>query len=151
MKAIKTNIEINIIDNYADEKYCPLTPQLTTWAELCLCAEYSNVVINIMLVGHTESQKFNINFRMKAGSTNVLSFPYADDDSLIGDLVICCPLVITEAAALKKSEASHWKHLFVHGMLHLQGYDHQNDEEEQEMTSLEDSVIAETIKIDQGN
>jgi probable rRNA maturation factor len=148
---MKTNIEVNTIDNYAGEKYSPSTQQLSKWSELCVCRGYNHIIINIMLVGLLESQKFNINFRTKDGPTNVLSFPYENNKNLIGDLIICSPLVITEATTLAKTEASHWRHLFVHGMLHLQGYDHQNDTEEQEMTNLEDKVIAAIIKIDKGS
>ena len=146
---MKTNIQINIIDNYEGSKYVPT--QLQAWAKLCLCSKYHNVTLNIMLVGLLESQKFNINFRAKNGPTNVLSFPYEDDKNLVGDLVICSPLVISEAKDLQKSEESHWRHLFVHGMLHLQGYDHQNDAEEKEMTTLEDQIITEIVNLDKGN
>ena len=145
-----TVIKINIIDNYTGDKYVPSIDKISKWAELCLCSNYDSVIVNLMLVGLAESQKFNINFRSKPGPTNVLSFPYEDNTSLQGDLVMCSPLVIKEAANLKKTEESHWIHLFVHGMLHLQGYDHQNDEEEKEMTSLEDSIIAEIVNKEQG-
>lgn len=151
MITMKTNAEINIIDNYEGIKHSPTLEQLHQWTELCLCSKYHHVAINIMLVGLLESQKFNINFRSKNGATNILSFPYEDDTSLVGDLVICSPLVITEAKDLQKSEENHWRHLFVHGMLHLQAYDHQNDTDEKEMVGLEDKIIAAIVNLKEGN
>lgn len=139
---MKTNTEINIIDNFTGVKYLPKEHQIEKWLKLCLCRTYQNVTVNIMITDLAESQKFNINFRSKQGPTNVLSFPYEDSDALAGDLVICAPLVIIEAKELHKTEQSHWQHLFVHGMLHLQGYDHQNDEEEKVMVDLENKILA---------
>ena len=82
----------------------------------------------------------------KDGATNVLSFPHEQlpgiAPSLLGDVVICAPVVASEAVAQGKSLEAHWAHMVVHGVLHLQGYDHQNSAEAEEMESLERRILA---------
>ena len=91
--------------------------------------------------------QLNQRFRDRPGPTNVLSFP-ADIPAdvaceLLGDIVICSPLVLKEAREQGKSPACHWAHLTVHGVLHLLGYDHINDEDAEIMESLETEIMQE--------
>lgn len=94
-----------------------------------------------------EMAALNLRFRSKDGPTNVLSFP-ADlvtekTASLLGDIAICAPVVIEEAAQQAKSVEAHWAHLTVHGVLHLLGYDHLDPADAQKMESLEIEILAE--------
>lgn len=102
--------------------------------------------ITLRLVSEAESAELNFSYRHKSGPTNVLSFPY-DDDFLpeqtfyLGDLAICAPLVLKEAMQQEKSALAHWAHLTVHGLLHLLGYDHEQEVEALVMEALETQVL----------
>ncbi|QSP94550.1 rRNA maturation RNase YbeY [Marinobacter salinisoli] len=95
----------------------------------------------IRIVGTEESQALNLLYRGKDKPTNVLSFPFEAPAGitipLAGDLVICAPVVEKEAHEQHKELRAHWAHMVVHGMLHLQGYDHVNDEDAEVMEALE--------------
>jgi probable rRNA maturation factor len=102
-------------------------------------------VLTIRVVDEDESAALNQQYRQKTGATNVLSFP-ADlpeeiELPLLGDLVICAPLVQTEARAQGKPERAHWAHLVIHGTLHLLGYDHIEEAEAEEMECLETRLL----------
>jgi probable rRNA maturation factor len=99
----------------------------------------------IRLVDDGEMAQLNANYRGKDGATNVLSFP-ADlpaelDLPLLGDIVICAPVVIAEAAQQGKTASAHWAHMTVHGTLHLLGYDHVKEEEAEIMEALESAIL----------
>ena len=98
----------------------------------------------IRLVDEAESAALNAEYRHKNGPTNVLSFA-ADIDvpelRIWGDIVICAPLVHAEARAQGKPVDAHFAHLVVHGVLHLLGYDHQSDDEADQMESLEKHLL----------
>jgi probable rRNA maturation factor len=81
--------------------------------------------VTVRFVDAEEGRTLNAAYRHKDYATNVLSFPYETDPAVIGDLAICLPVVLKEAAAQGKPAAAHFAHLIVHGMLHLQGYDHE--------------------------
>jgi probable rRNA maturation factor len=99
----------------------------------------------IRVVDETEGRALNAQYRQRDQPTNVLSF-VADVDvpdlRLLGDIVICAPVVEQEASDQQKLLAHHFAHMVVHGMLHLHGYDHEDDEEAKEMESLEAEVLA---------
>ena len=103
--------------------------------------------LTLRLVDEAESGELNRTYRGKAGPTNVLSFPVDAAElpglelPLLGDLVICAPVVAREAAAQGKTAEAHWVHLVVHGMLHLQGYDHLEPVEASEMEKLETDIL----------
>ena len=105
----------------------------------------SNIELTVRVVGRDESRELNRAFRGKDSATNVLSFPAelpeGIDLPLLGDIVICAPLVAEEAAQQGKAVRDHWAHLTVHGLLHLMGYDHLDDDEAEEMESLEISLL----------
>ncbi|MAT66140.1 MAG: rRNA maturation RNase YbeY [Gammaproteobacteria bacterium] len=105
------------------------------------------VELTLRLVDEAESSELNQTYRGKSGPTNVLSFPVEAAElpglelPLLGDLVICAPVVAREAAAQGKTAEAHWAHMVVHGMLHLQGYDHLEPAEAEVMESLETDIL----------
>jgi probable rRNA maturation factor len=98
--------------------------------------------LTVRFVDAEEGRQLNAHYRGKDCATNVLSFPYARAPVLAGDLVLCLPVVLREAAAQGKPAAAHFAHLVVHGMLHLQGYDHGTDAEACAMERMEREVLA---------
>ncbi|MBD9679510.1 rRNA maturation RNase YbeY [Pseudomonas sp. PDM18] len=126
----------------------PSEAQFRQWCELALRQRQNDSELTIRLVDETEGRELNKTWRHKDYATNVLSFP-ADvpdellDIPLLGDLVICAPVVTREAAEQGKSAEAHWAHLVIHGCLHLLGYDHIEDEEAEEMEGLERELLAE--------
>lgn len=102
--------------------------------------------LSLRIVDGAEMQALNGRFRNKHATTNVLSFP-ADlpahlELPLLGDLVICAPVVHREAREQGKAVAAHWHHMLVHGTLHLLGYDHIEDADAELMEALETCVLA---------
>lgn len=104
--------------------------------------------LSVLLVSVAESQRLNAEWRGKDKPTNVLSFPFEMPDGLwvgtvelLGDLVICPEVLLTESREQQKPLSNHFTHMLVHGMLHLQGYDHEDDIEAQEMESLEIDIL----------
>ncbi|MDA9908933.1 rRNA maturation RNase YbeY [Gammaproteobacteria bacterium] len=101
--------------------------------------------LSIRVIDEDESADLNANYRQKQGATNILSFPYSGiqgtDINLLGDLAICAPLVRKEAAEQDKTLDAHWAHLIVHGVLHLNGFDHEEDTAAKEMETLETTIL----------
>lgn len=104
--------------------------------------------VNLALVDLLTSQTLNNEWRGKDKPTNILSFPFElpegweDRQQLLGDLVICVPVVQQEAEQQGKVLAEHMAHLLVHGLLHLQGYDHENEDDAEQMEALETALLA---------
>lgn len=102
--------------------------------------------ITVRVVEQAESQQLNYEFRGKNSPTNVLSFPFESPPhivcDLLGDLILCLPVVEREAAEQLKTIESHWLHLIVHGTLHLLGFDHLEEAEAEEMEALETAILA---------
>lgn len=123
----------------------PDEAQLQAWAELAWQGEDPSEV-TIRIVGVEESQALNHQYRGKDKPTNVLSFPFEAPPGitmpLAGDLVICAPVVENEAREQHKAPVAHWAHMVVHGMLHLQGYDHIEDDDAEVMEALEIRLLA---------
>ncbi len=136
-----------LVDIQNDENYSglPAGSEFQRWVEAALLDEYANLEQTIRIVGETESRRLNAQFRGKDSPTNVLSFPSQSDYleyQCLGDLVICAPLVARESHQQNKPETAHWAHLVVHGMLHLQGYDHETVAEATEMENLEVEILS---------
>lgn len=130
---------------------CPSEQDLLAWCILALQKPMPDETeLTIRIVDNEESQQLNNDYRGKNQPTNVLSFPFerpidlpAEAElSLLGDLVICLPKVIAEAAEQNKPVLNHWAHLVIHGLLHLQGYDHETDPEAELMENLEVALLA---------
>ncbi len=103
-----------------------------------------NATITVRFVGQSESKKLNANYRNKDYATNILTFPYELQngiDHLSADLVICLPVLKKEAKQQKKTFEQHLIHLIVHGTLHAQGFDHEDEVEAEAMEQLEISIL----------
>jgi len=96
----------------------------------------------VRLVDADEGRALNARYRGKDYATNVLTFGYAQEPELAGDLVICVPVALREAAARRLPPEAHFAHLVVHGMLHLQGYDHESDADARLMEDRERDILA---------
>lgn len=123
----------------------PADARLVRWAETGWTGDDESEV-TLRIVDEAESRALNLQFRHKDKPTNVLSFPFEAPAGitvpLAGDIVICAPVVAHEAAEQGKAPAAHWAHMVIHGMLHLQGYDHINDQDADEMEALEVRLLA---------
>ena len=136
-------IDIQMVDSSAKT---PDARQIRGWvAAVFTTLERSPLALTVRVVGEEEMAKLNQRYRGRNQPTNVLSFPieslsgaYTD---LLGDIVVCGPVVDREAAIQHKPPMGHWAHMVVHGMLHLFGYDHESDQEATAMETLEKSVL----------
>ena len=101
--------------------------------------------VAMRIVDEAEMTQLNEQYRNKSGPTNVLSFPAelpdGVDEPFLGDIIICAPVVAKEAAEQEKSLDSHWAHMTVHGILHLQDYDHIEEADAEQMESLEIKIM----------
>jgi len=128
----------------------PDDEQFQRWAEAALAGNADQFSLAIRIVEDTEAQRFNRQYRGKDYASNVLSFPAELPEGLpaevrqaqLGDLLICASVVSREALEQHRSEADHWAHLVVHGILHLLGHDHEQADEAVVMESLETEILA---------
>lgn len=122
----------------------PLLSQLQLWANEA-CLEDTEVVTSMQMLSKKEMQALNRDFSGKDKSTNVLSFPMQLPEqveiNLLGDLALCAEVINQEAKQQDKTRDAHWAHMVVHGMLHLQGYDHLKQDEAELMESLEIKIL----------
>lgn len=116
----------------------PTKAQFKTWIKATLRVDTE---VTIRIVDAEEGRVLNSAYRGKDYATNVLTFPLAEEPHLMGDIVICAPIVETEASSQNKSLESHYAHLTVHGVLHLHGYDHENEEQAALMESIEVTTL----------
>ena len=107
-----------------------------------LAALERDAEVTLRLVGAVEGRKLNAAYRGKPAPTNVLTFVYDGADRLSGDIVLCVPVLRREARAQGKRLNDHCAHLVVHGMLHLQGYDHERPSEADAMEQKETAILA---------
>jgi probable rRNA maturation factor len=98
--------------------------------------------ITVRIVGAEEGQALNRDFRGKDYATNVLTFDYEHTPMVHADLILCAPVVEAEAKQQKISLEAHYAHLLVHGTLHAQGHDHEDDDEAREMEACETAILA---------
>lgn len=132
----------------APRKGVPASASFRRWIEAALKGARRRKAseVSVRIVDVEEGRALNLQYRGRDYATNVLSFPVelppGVDLPLIGDLVICAPVVAREAAEQGKKPADHWAHLTVHGTLHLLGYDHINEAEAETMEALETKVLA---------
>jgi probable rRNA maturation factor len=132
------------LQNDAALKNVPRRQQFHKWVTAALQESHSELEQTIRIVDEKESSDLNSRYRDKKSSTNVLAFPGDSgllDYDCLGDLVICAPIVVAEATAQGKPVEAHWAHLVVHGMLHLQGFDHNKDDETAQMEALEIKIL----------
>ncbi len=140
MKSIDIQLQIA-----SEEDDIPQQSQFEIWAKKALESRTHARELTIRIVDESESRHLNHQFRHKDKPTNVLSFPCdlpkGVELPLLGDLVICAPLVKREAAEQNKSALSHWAHLTLHGTLHLLGYDHETEADALKMEHLETALM----------
>jgi len=135
-------IEIQTIyqaNNLPDEQ------QIQFWVDVALQDYPSDTEIVVRIVDEQESAELNQQYRHKTGPTNILSFPVELPEGieldLLGDLVICAPVIEKEALEQQKNLSNHWAHIIIHGVLHLLGYDHLEDDEAELMESKEIAIL----------
>jgi probable rRNA maturation factor len=130
-----------IVQRQVPAKGIPAARSLQHWAAAARAAEHQAAVITLRIVDAAEGQSLNRDWRGKDYATNVLSFPFEEPDYL-GDIILCAPVIAREAAEQGKSLRAHWAHLVIHGVLHLQGYDHTEDAEAEAMEQQERELLA---------
>lgn len=125
----------------------PEPQQIQHWIDTALAGIGKDTEIVVRIVDERESAELNEYYRHKPGPTNILSFPFeipnieGFESNLLGDLVICAPVLAQEALAQQKKPADHWAHIIVHGILHLLGYDHIEDAEAEAMENQEIVIL----------
>jgi len=163
-------MDIQVADDLSESiEEPPPSSQLLAWAQAAWQGDQdAEPELSLRIVSAAESQQLNNDYRGKNNPTNVLSFPMQIDEELmshvgvskessadgfdhsledeslgnyLGDLAICAAIVESEALQQNKTRESHWAHMIVHGMLHLQGYDHIEDDEAEEMEQLETQIM----------
>jgi len=131
-------LDIQIATEFSE---IPSEQQFQRWMDTVLTEPSQNSEIVIRLVDKAESAELNQQYRHKSGPTNILSFPFEApeviESDLLGDLVICAPLIAEEAQQQHKKPEHHWAHITIHGILHLLGYDHIEEVDAEEMEALE--------------
>lgn len=135
-----------VIQNASSAVALPATRGLRTWARSAAEAGDPAAELTLRIVDEAESRALNNRYRGKDRATNVLSFPFEDppgvSTSVLGDVVICAPLVEREARASGRPAQAHWAHIVIHGVLHLRGYDHERDEDAVRMQAMESELLS---------
>jgi probable rRNA maturation factor len=116
----------------------PLKADFRKWVKAALARD-AEIVLRI--VNESEGRQLNRDFRQKDYATNVLTFVYEDSPVLSGDIVLCASVIKKEATQQRKDLAAHYAHLSVHGILHLQGFDHEADGSAEVMEGLETEIL----------
>lgn len=116
----------------------PTLAQFKSWVRAALRVETS---LTIRIVDEEEGRQLNAAYRGRDYATNVLTFPLTEEPMLMGDIVICAPVVAKEAVEQGKPLLAHYAHMTVHGVLHLHGYDHEVDAQAELMEAIEVAVM----------
>ncbi len=136
------DIEIQVI---FESKGQPDQQQIQLWVDAALADFDQDTEMVVRIVDEQESAELNEQYRHKSGPTNILSFPVDLPEgvelNLLGDLVICAPVLEKEALEQGKLLAHHWAHIIVHGVLHLLGYDHVDETEAELMENKEIAIL----------
>jgi probable rRNA maturation factor len=136
--------EIDVLYAIQSPSY-PTISDIQTWAHAALQHEQKEGALTIKIIAEAEMQQLNYAYRDKNKPTNVLSFPCKLPDALrgnlLGDIAICAPIVEKEASSANKPFLAHWAHLVVHGVLHLLGYNHEQEDEAVVMEAIETRII----------
>lgn len=143
-----TRVDVQVA---CDDPDIPRPAQMQTWIAAALAAaaftDEAGAEVSVRIVDADEIQALNAAYRRQDKPTNVLSFPaetqaLPGEPRLLGDVVVCAPVVRAEADEQGKALAAHWAHMLVHGTLHLLGYDHEADAEAARMEELESNILA---------
>ncbi|MES2606662.1 MAG: rRNA maturation RNase YbeY [Pseudomonadota bacterium] len=134
--------------NASGARGLPLRKQFKQWADAAVTAvpgAPARSKVSIRIVDAVEGASLNKQYRHKDYATNVLSFPVPAEliaTGELGDIALCAPVVQSEAEQQQKDPVDHWAHLVVHGVLHLLGYDHENNKDAKVMEGLETTILA---------
>jgi probable rRNA maturation factor len=140
MAQARTKTALTLSVQYAsNDADLPTRPQIRRWARAALTEA---AIVTVRFVGAIEGRALNAQFRHRDYATNVLTFVYDDDSPRTGDVVLCAPVVRREATEQHKPLAAHYAHLVVHGMLHLQGFDHEREADAVLMEARESAILA---------
>ena len=120
-------------------KNLPTRQQFRRWVRVAL---QRDLHCTLRVVDETEARQLNRDYRGKDYATNVLTFVYGDTTPLSGDIVICAPVVERESKEQDKALLTHYAHMTLHSVLHLQGYDHENEADAGRMEALETALMA---------
>ncbi len=127
------------VQNASTARNVPAAARIRQWARAALDVDAE---VTIRIVGQAEGRLLNRSYRRRDYATNVLTFVFRDRAPLQGDLALCAPVITREARAQRKTVAAHYAHMVVHGLLHLQGYDHVNDRDAAAMEKRERALLA---------
>ena len=133
--------DLSLSLQFADARLRPLLPRHKVQRWLCAALE-SPAEITVRLVDDDEGRALNRDFRQKDYATNVLTFDYQHEPVVVADLVLAAGVLLREAAELGLPVADHAAHLLVHGALHAQGHEHEDDDEATAMEALESAILA---------
>jgi probable rRNA maturation factor len=132
--------KLSITTQYASHQTnLPSQNQFRRWAKAAIRVDTE---VTIRLVDEAEGRALNKIYRGKDYATNVLTFPLTEEPHLMGDIIICAPVVAAEALAQNKPLEAHYAHLTVHGILHLHGYDHEIEAQAELMEGLETAIVS---------
>ena len=137
---------MNVVVQYASAaEGLPVPEEIQGWVEAALSGRRDRGELTVRIVDAPEGAELNKRYRGRAAPTNVLSFPFDGvpgvELPLLGDIVICAPVVLREAREQDKPQSAHWAHMVVHGLLHLLGYDHEEPGQARVMERLEKDVL----------
>jgi probable rRNA maturation factor len=136
-------LDLQLASNHAE---LPSEYDFERWVNAAIQPFQTEAEVTVRIVDTPESQQLNLQYRGKDKPTNVLSFPFQAPPGialpLLGDVVICAPVVEAEATDQQKVLNHHWAHMVVHGCLHLLGFDHINDSDAEEMEAEEIQILA---------
>ena len=142
-------IEVSLSESLASEiaesdDDVPEPELIQNWAQAAYLSD-NDAIASVYVAGSDEIQQLNKQYRDKDKATNVLSFPMQSpeeiDICLLGDIALCAPVINLEAKQQSKTKSEHWAHMVVHGMLHLQGFDHIKDDEAETMEQHEIKIL----------
>ena len=146
MSKPRLNLSV-FVQNQFGRRGVPTARSFETWVREALAGRHGGrTEVNVVLLDTDTARELNLRYRKKDYATNVLSFPYEpaprEKSGLLGDLVLCPPVVAREAAEQGKAARDHYAHLTVHGVLHLIGYDHEDARDAEKMEALERRILA---------
>ena len=135
-------INVEYVSNASE---LPAEAMISRWVQAALEGYERDVEVGIRIVDESEITELNQRFRKEAEPTNVLSFPFEDppgtQTDVLGDVVVCAPIVSSQAQTEGKPLSAHWAHMVVHGIMHLRGYDHETPEEANAMEHMETRIL----------